>query len=170
MRTKHASRLLAAGLGSVLLSVMLLGCGVTTAASGSSLSTAAPRQSTLFACTMETEVQPIDTIRETLICTVSHAASSETSFTVQYTVTNNLGQPHAYDPACSGKLQGGSGRCAETYSVVITPSLLKAKGSVSGFTYPTRYPLGPVVPTPAPAPAATPSEPLLPLITPTPAG
>lgn len=180
------SRLLPGVVGSaLLLAIGLVGCGVTstgttsyapltaaspsatsgepTATSGvSSTPAGVPSSALQLTCVLQGTVHPIDTVSESLHCTVTHAASSETGFVLHYTVSDNVG-PHTLSPACQGALSGGSGSCSITYSVVVPFSL--AKGTVSGATEPNEYPLGPVVPTQA---YGTPTgTPILPYITPT---
>jgi hypothetical protein len=176
------------GSGILLLAVALAGCGVTstsgtssapstgspsTAASGQPTSTGGAPSSTpagspgstpQLTCVMVTTVHPIDSLNETLHCTVSHAVSSETAFVLRFTITNNAG-PYPYSPLCQGSLSGGSGTCNVTYSAVLPFAL--DKGTVAGATMPNHYPLGPVVPTQVPG-TPTGSPPLVPLITPTP--
>jgi hypothetical protein len=158
------------GSGILLLAVaMLAGCGVTSAsgtglapATGSSPSAGHPGSPAQLTCVLTTTVHPIDTVSEGLRCTVAHVAGSETAFVLQFTATGNAG-PHAFFPACRGTLSDGSGSCSVGFSAVVP--FEPDKGTVAGATLPNHYPLGPVVPTQV---AGTPSEPLLPLITPTP--
>jgi hypothetical protein len=159
------------GSGILLLVVTLAGCGVTSTSGtglppvrGSSSSTPAGRPSNTpqLSCVLTTTVHPIDSMSEGLHCTVAHVAASETAFVLQLTATGNAG-PHTFFPACQGALSGGSGSCSVGFSAVAPFAV--DKGTVAGSTLPSHYPLGPVVPTQV---AGTPSEPLLPLITPTP--
>src|SRR5690242_16873061 len=105
---KVDSRLLPGYLASgLLLAVLLVGCrtpaaGATGAAPAASSSSTAgqptptsspsstPTGKPQLACVLESVVQPIDTVRETLHCTVAHVTSSETAFELHYTVVNNV--------------------------------------------------------------------------------
>jgi hypothetical protein len=155
------SRLLPGCLGSgMLLALLLVGCRVPAAGTtGSASATSSPSASgqptptsspsstpaakPQLACVLETAVQPIDSVKETLHCTVAHVTSSETSFEVHYTVVNNVGRQQTMPP-CRGALSGGSGSCTVTFAVMVP--LSQSKGTVSGATEPGRYSLGPVIP------------------------
>ncbi len=159
------SRLLSGCLaGGLLLAVLLVGCrtpaaGTTgSAPSANSSSTAGQPTATSspsstpagssssppqLACVLTSVVQPVDTVRETLHCTVTHVTSSETAFELHYTVVNSVGRTQTIAP-CRGALSGGSGSCTATFSLVVPLSL--SKGTVSGATEPDQYPLGPVIP------------------------
>lgn len=165
---KLESRLLPA-LGSILLlAILLVGCrtpSVSTTgsappttsspasgqppptASASATPTNIPGSTHQLTCALETAVRPVDTVTETLHCTVAHVPSSETTFALQYTVMNRIGHPQTIAQNCRGALADGNGSCSVTFSVMAP--LGSAKGTVSGATEPNRYPLGPVVPTQA---------------------
>jgi hypothetical protein len=177
---KQSGRLLLGFLGSgVLLVIFLAGCGVTSTGVGgsvpetpssplaspskvSSTPVGIPSSGLQLACVLEGVVHPVDTMSETLHCTVTHAADSETAFVLHFTVTDNVGS-RTLSPACRGSLSGGSGSCSITYSLIVP--LIPGRSTVSGETLPNQYPLGPVVPTEV---AGTPSgPPVLPYNTPT---
>ena len=160
MRTLQ-SRLLPALLSGLLLAMALAGCGVrSTSTTGSAPSTTAsatssasstptniPGSTHQLTCVLESAVRPVDTVQETLHCTVTQVASSETTFELHYTGMSKAGQPQTIAPACQGALSGGSGSCTVTFSMMVQPG--SAKGTVVGATAPNHYPLGPVVPTQA---------------------
>jgi hypothetical protein len=160
------SHLLPGCLGSgILLALLLAGCGAssTGAAGPAPATTSSPASgqptptssasptpagassgTPQLACVLENVVQPVDTVRETLHCTVARAASSETAFALHYTIANNTGGPEIIAPTCRGALSGGKGSCTVTFSVMVL--LAVSRGTVTGATEPDRYPLGPVVP------------------------
>jgi hypothetical protein len=186
---KQASRLLFGYLASsiLLLVAILAGCGVTstsgngsapltgssaTAASGQPTSTGGTPSSTpagstgsapQLTCVLVTTVHPIDSLDETLHCTVAHVPSSETAFVLRFTAPSNAG-PYTFSPACQGTLSDGSGACTVSFSGFVPFKI--AKGTVAGATMPNHYALGPVVPIQV-AGTPTGSPPLVPLITPT---
>jgi hypothetical protein len=148
-------------LGSVLLAFMFSGCGVSAArlSSGAAPATTTspatghpartpgssmPTSSARLACQLQIILRPIDAILETLSCTVSQSASSETSFVLHYTPVNHNSPAELRAPVCQGSLSAGAGSCTVTFSSL--PPQTLTPGTVSGFTEPSQYPLGPVVP------------------------
>jgi hypothetical protein len=163
----HVSRLVPAYLlsGMLLLALVLSGCGLssTTAGSGAAPSTASspstgrpattptattpgrlPTSTSQLACELQVTLRPIDSIDETLHCTVSNMPGSETAFVLHYAIRNNAGKPLVLAPVCQGSLSGGAGSCTAIISSALPQSL--TRGMVLGSTQPNHYPLGPIVP------------------------
>ncbi|PWT70470.1 MAG: hypothetical protein C5B60_12075 [Chloroflexi bacterium] len=128
----------------------------TSRAGASSTPAGSSSNTSQLSCVLRTTVHPIDTVTETLQCTVAHAASSETAFVLRFTVTSNAGPyTNLPFPECKGTLSDGSGSCSVGISAVVPFRL--ARGTVAGATIPHQYRLGPVVPIPiAPTPFGSP--------------
>jgi hypothetical protein len=159
------SRLLPACLLSsvLLLAVALTGCGASSTPLGSGAQPSLtpsppvavhasptarvgilPKSTASLACELQVTARPIDTIGETLHCTVSHLPSGQTKFVLIYSIKTNAGNSIVLLPACQGNLSGGAGSC----TVIISSPLPQAttRGVVSGWTQPGQYPLGPITP------------------------
>lgn len=135
---------LAAGtLALSLLLAVLAGCGATVGAGGAS-------EPVALTCVNRAAAHPIDIQSVVLTCAVAHAPSDATSFTLQYTVMDSLGQPRTMGATCASTLSNGAGSCTQTYSLPIPLDPTKAK--VSGTLHPGGQTLGPVTPKQQPAP------------------
>lgn len=88
--------------------------------------------------------QGVDTIAARLTCKVTGASASDTSFQLQYQVTDS-GSHLSYSAVCSGALHNGAGSCVQMYVAPVPLSLTPA--SVSGHAEPSNQALGPVTPT-----------------------
>jgi hypothetical protein len=98
-----------------------------------------------LACTTHTTIgAQDDETQQTLVCTVSHAPTADTRFTLHYSIRDPLGTLRPFTQPCEGALQNGSGWCSSTYtfSVPFAP----VPGPVTGETLPSHYALGPVTP------------------------
>ena len=96
-------------------------------------------------CTTHQTVGQIDVIGETLACSVSGAAASETSFTLTYTAISTTGQRRTFDATCAGALHNGAGTCTQTYALIVPFAL--ASSTVTGKLLPDNRAIGPVTPT-----------------------
>jgi len=146
----------------LFLALALAGCGVSSATVGSgaqSSTTSSPAVKTTptattqghipsstseLACELDVTVRPIDSMGETLHCTVAHMPSSQTTFVLHYSVSENAGKSIVVPPVCRGTLSGGAGTCTAIFTSPL-PQLL-TRGVVSGSTQPNNYPLGPIMP------------------------
>jgi hypothetical protein len=140
----------------------------TSRAGASSTPAGSSSNTPQLSCVLQTTVHPIDTVSETLRCTVAQVASSETAFVLRFTATSNAG-PYTFFPfpECKGTLSDGSGSCSMSISGTVPFRL--ARGTVAGATIPHQYRLGPVVPTQvATTPTGSP-PPFVPFGTPIPA-
>ncbi len=123
--------------GAAALALLLAACGATAPASSS----AHPR----LTCVTVIAGGSIDVVTAHLTCQVSGAAASDTSFSLQYRVTDDSGQSRTLADACVGALHNGAGSCSRAYSAPVPLSLTPA--TVSGYTSPGHQALGPVTPT-----------------------
>ena len=120
------------------LALLLAGCGSVTTPTGSSSSPA-------LTCATVLSGHSVDVVTAQLTCHVTGADPSDTSFSLQYRVTDDSGSAPHFTATCSGALRNGSGSCTQSYSAPVPRPLTPA--SVSGETTPGRQPLGPVTPT-----------------------
>ncbi len=97
-----------------------------------------------LACVSVIGGQGIDTIAARLTCKVTGATASDTSFQLQYRVTDS-GNHLSYSAVCAGELHNGAGSCTQTYVAPVPLSITPA--SVSGHAEPSNQTLGPVTPT-----------------------
>lgn len=83
-----------------------------------------------------------------LTCTVTGAPSSDTFFTLHYTLSDSSGTTQTYPSTCDGSLQygAGTGTCTQTYDEFIGV-FKNPQVTVFGELRPSREPLGPVTPT-----------------------
>jgi hypothetical protein len=101
-----------------------------------------------LACTQNEAPQGVDVIAVTLSCKVSGAPSTDTSFQLHFTVSNDQGAKRQFDQLCQGTLQNGSGSCTATYSVIAPFSI--STSSAQGLLLPSQRQIGPVTPGKAP--------------------
>lgn len=99
-------------------------------------------------CSYQEQLRPVDSIQVILSCTVTHAPSSATSFTLRYRLTDKVGAQHLLQPDCIGALKNGQGACHQTYALTLPLASALAHGVVTGALEPDQSPLGPVAPTP----------------------
>jgi hypothetical protein len=83
-----------------------------------------------------------------LTCTVTGAPSSDTFFTLHYTLSDSSGTTQTYPSTCDGSLQygAGTGTCTQTYDEFIGV-FKNPQVTVFGELRPSQEPLGPVTPT-----------------------
>ncbi|MFI5274286.1 MAG: hypothetical protein ACHQ4H_14730 [Ktedonobacterales bacterium] len=86
-----------------------------------------------------------DGVRMALACTVTHALTSDTSFTLHFGLINPVGRFIPFTSTCGGHLDHGTGSCSQTYQLIYPFALVP--GPVSGTSLPSRKSLGPVTPT-----------------------
>jgi hypothetical protein len=95
-------------------------------------------------CSEATVGHGVDVVNTKLTCTVSGAASSDTSFTLHYAIKHN-GSSRPFDATCDGKLQNGTGTCTQTYALVVPFD--DGSATVSGELLPSHESVGPLTPT-----------------------
>lgn len=80
-----------------------------------------------------------------LTCTVEGAPSSETSFSLQYTLSDSTGTTETFPSRCEGALQYGAGKgtCVQVY-VEDVGVFTNPQAAVFGELLPSREPLGPI--------------------------
>ncbi|HEU0026737.1 MAG TPA: hypothetical protein VFQ25_06435 [Ktedonobacterales bacterium] len=122
--------------GFAALALLLAACGQSTAASGAG--------SPKLSCVTVISGHGIDVITAQLTCHVTGAAASDTSFSLQYRVTDDSGQSRTFSTPCAGALRDGAGSCAQSYTAPVPVPLTPA--TVSGYTSPGHQALGPVTP------------------------
>ncbi len=158
MKTHPLRLVLIGGLAAILTTLAACGgagsTGTSTSATTSATQTIASSAHAALHCTIQHAVNPIDSISDKLVCSVTNAPETATSFVVHYTLVDTQGQQHTLTPACGGSLAAGTGQCSETYS--LTVPLANAQGNVSGTLQPGGQALGPVTPTLIVAPNSTP--------------
>lgn len=151
--TKLASR--GALLALALLIMALAACGSangpTTAASITPPAiptgpVATPTPGPLLTCKAHTGAgDEDDSVEIVLTCAVSHAPTSETSFTLHFGVLDPGGQFHALTPICAGTLRNTAGSCTQTYEFIFPFPI--NPGPVTGQFAPSGLRFGPVIPT-----------------------
>ncbi len=119
------------------LAPLIAACGSAMGATGAS-------GHPTLSCTTIVASHGIDVIAAQLTCHVTGAAASDTSFKLQYRVTNPDGNAPRLTSTCDGALHNGSGSCTQTYTAPVPIPL--TPGSVSGETSPGHQSLGPVTP------------------------
>jgi hypothetical protein len=135
------------GLPLVLIAGVVLVLGACSQGTAGSASHAEPTptvghpvSSIALTCTFHELPQPnMNVFTGFLSCQVRGAASADTAFTLTYSLDNVV---------CRGKLVHGTGDC--TASFIIQGGQLSSLGTVAGEVLPSRQPLGPVAPLPAP--------------------
>ena len=118
------------------------GCGVGASSGGHSTTQTVASGATL-ACTFHERPQEADTVTVGIACTVTGVGASDTSFSVQHTVTGPKGQGTAVDATCSGPVREGVGACSVTFTEQSTEA---EPGTLAGELLPSNTPLGPVKP------------------------
>jgi hypothetical protein len=126
--------------GVAALALLLVACGQNSAASGG-----AGGGGLKLSCVTIVGGQGIDVVTAHLTCHVTGASSSDTSFTLKYTVKDDSGQSRTFTSVCKGPLQNGAGSCSQTYTAPVPFPLTPA--TVSGYTEPGHQALGPLTPT-----------------------
>ena len=117
----------------------LSGCGAKTSAGVGS-----GGQASLH-CTAAPTGHGIDTTNYGIACTVSGAASGDTSFSLSYALARSNGSALTYGVACQGTLSNGQGTCSQTV-VVIAPND-PANLRVTATLAPSKKVIGPMHPT-----------------------
>lgn len=108
--------------------------------------TAKPDGSLALTCTVHLSAgDEDDSENMALICTVTHAPQSDTSFNLGFGVLDPLGQVHAFTQPCGGTLRDGSGSCSQSYTFIFPFPATPAP--VAGQSLPSRQQLGPTTPT-----------------------
>lgn len=128
--------------------VVLLGLLSVMVALLSGCASSSP-SSTHLTCSVQIAPGGVDVAQALLRCTVSHAPTSDTRFTLHYALVDDAGKTQPpFDATCDGTLTQGSGTCEQTYSVVAPHS--PTDSSLSGESLPSKTALGPVAPTETP--------------------
>ena len=137
-QTLISRTLLPTGFALLLALSALSGCGGTTNAGVGS------GQPSLR-CTAAPTGHGIDTTNYGIACTVSGAASGDTSFTLSYALARSDGNTMTYGVACQGTLSNGQGRCSQTVVVVAPndPANLRVTATLA----PSKRTIGPLHPT-----------------------
>lgn len=95
-----------------------------------------------LSCTSVIAPTGIDVVSARLLCHVSGAPASATSFALTYHVTD----PNArqFGQTCQAPIHRGAGTCAQVYSVPVPAPISPA--TVSGYIEPGHIAIGPVAP------------------------
>ncbi len=95
-------------------------------------------------CTDQVKTNSTERLHE-LTCKVAGAPSSETSFTLQYTLSDSNGTTETFPSRCEGALQygAGTGTCVQKYDEDVGV-FKNPRATVFGELLPSKEPLGPV--------------------------
>jgi hypothetical protein len=85
-----------------------------------------------------------DETQHTLACTVKHAPTTDTQFTLHYGVRDPAGNVHSLAQTCNGSLRNGTGSCSQTYEFIF--AFAPAPAPVTGELLPSHSALGPALP------------------------
>jgi hypothetical protein len=120
------------------MAALLAGCGGAGAASDGS--------SGHLTLTCSSVIAPtgIDVVSARLLCQVSGAPASATSFSLTYHVTNPDARGFPFGATCAAPLHRGAGTCVQVYSAPVPAPVSPA--TVSGYVEPGHIAIGPVTP------------------------
>ena len=85
-----------------------------------------------------------DATQHTITCKVTHAPTTDTVFTLHYSVRDPSGNLHQFTPTCDGALRNGAGSCSKAYQFIFPFAAIP--GPITGESLPSHQSLGPIVP------------------------
>jgi hypothetical protein len=148
MKTDVSADLRVAVIASLLVCGMLMlgACGATQGATAPTETPGNAAATAKLTCTIHQEPITADTISTTISCTVTRAASDQTSFEVTYS-SPAVGAKGGVQDTCIGTLHQGTGSCSVSFD---QNAIADKVGTVTAVLLPSQQSLGPVTPTPIP--------------------